>query len=488
MATHSANDRDQYGLFIDGTESESASGETISVVDPATEEPFTSIQAGSASDVDRAVDAALEGQTEWYGLAPAERGRILRRASDLIADRRDELARLLTRENGKPISQARTEIDAASRYFEYYSGMADKIQGETIPLGREYVDYTIQEPLGVTGHIIPWNFPAAIFGRTVAPALTAGNAVVVKPAEQTPLTALEFAQILDEAGAPSGTVNVVTGYGVDAGEPLTEHEDVSCVAFTGSVETGKAVAAAAGRQLTPAHIEAGGKNPNVVFPDADLEQAVEQTLISIFTRNAGQVCSAGDRLIVHEDIREAFLERLVEEVESLEVGTGLDDPDIGPLVSEAQYETVSEYIEIGSSEVGEPIVGGAPEETEDGYFVEPTVFDGASNDDRISQEEIFGPVLTVIPFSTEAEAIELANDSEYGLTAGIFTTDLERAHRFARDVVAGQVYVNEWFAGGVETPFGGFRESGFGREKGLEAVEQFTATKNVGLKIGDGPS
>lgn len=474
-------------LFINGRSTPAVSGDTIPVVNSATETEFGAVAAGGKEDIDQAVVAAHGSTQPWLAMTPAEQGRVLQRTAECIRQNRESLAELLTRENGKPLSQARTEIDVGARYFEYYAGATDKIQGDTVPLGREYVDYTIREPLGVTGHIVPWNFPVSLFARSVAPALAAGNAVVVKPAEQTPLTAVELGKIIDEAGAPAGTVNVVPGYGTEAGAAVSEHPDVDGIAFTGSVPTGKEVATTAARQLKPVHIEAGGKNPNVVFPDANLDKALEQTLISIFTRNAGQVCSAGDRLLVHEDIHEEFLDRLVGRVENLTIGPGLEDPDIGALVSKSHYERVLEYVDIGINEVGEPVVNGVPENprTEQGFFVGPTIFDDVDNELRIAQEEIFGPVLAVIRFSSEQEAIDIANDSDYGLTAGIFTTDLERAHRFARDVVAGQVYVNEWFAGGVETPFGGHRMSGFGREKGLEALDQFTATKNVCLTIGE---
>jgi aldehyde dehydrogenase (NAD+) len=487
MTGHSTSTVQQFELFIDGESAPAASGETIPIVDSATEAAFAEVAAGGGDDIDRAVAAAEASTTEWLGMSPPERGRVLNRAAALIRENKDSLAELLTRENGKPISQARTEIEVGARYFEYYAGATDKIQGETIPLGREYVDFTIREPLGVTGHIVPWNFPVSLFARSVAPSLAAGNAVVVKSAEQTPLTSVGLGKLLDEAGVPDGTINVVPGYGADAGAALTTHAGVNAIAFTGSVPTGKEVAATAARQLKHVHIEAGGKNPNVVFPDADLEDAIEGTLISIFTRNAGQVCSAGDRLLVHEDIHEEFLDRLVEAVEDLTMGPGLEDPDVGALVSEEQYEKVRSYVDVGKQELGEPVVDGVPDDAEEstGYFVGPTIFDDANNDLRIAREEIFGPVLAVIPFATEEEALEIANDSDYGLSAGIFTNDLERAHRFARDVVAGQVYVNEWFAGGVETPFGGHRDSGFGREKGLEALDQFTTTKNVCLSIGE---
>lgn len=485
MAGHSTTSVRQFELFIDGESAPAELGEEIPIVDPSTEETFATVAAGGETDIDRAVSAASDSTTEWLGMSPSERGRVLHRTATLIRENKESLAELLTRENGKPISQAQTEIEVGARYFEYYAGATDKIQGETIPLGSEYVDYTIREPLGITGHIVPWNFPVSLFARGVAPALAAGNSVVVKSAEQTPLTSVELGKLLDEAGIPEGTINVVPGYGAEAGTALTTHPEISGIAFTGSVPTGKEVAASAAGHLKHVHIEAGGKNPNVVFPDADIDTAIEGTLTSIFTRNAGQVCSAGDRLLVHEDIHEEFVDRLVERVEDLTVGPGLNDPDLGPLVSEEQYEKVQEYIDIGKRELGDPLVDGTGDTDEAGYFVGPTIFDDGNNDLRIAREEIFGPVLTVIPFATEEEALDIANDSDYGLSAGIFTTDLERAHRFARDVVAGQVYVNEWFAGGVETPFGGHRESGFGREKGLEALDQFTTTKNVCLNIGE---
>lgn len=476
---------ERYQLVVDGESVPTSSGETISVVNPAIGSPFASVAAGGAADVDRAVDAARDARSVWCDFSPAERGRVLSRMAAKMRADVDNLARLLTRENGKPLSQAKTEVEVGARYFEYYAGLPDKIQGDTVPLSQSHVDYTLREPLGVIGHIVPWNFPISLFARSVAPALAAGNTTVVKPAEQTPVTAVRLGQLLSEVGLPDGGCNVVPGYGADAGAALSGHDDIDGVAFTGSVPTGKEVAASAARNLTPVHIEAGGKNPNVVFPDADLDVALEETLISIFTRNAGQVCSAGDRLLVHEDVHEEFVERLVDRVVDLTLGPGVEDPDVGALVSKDHYENVRDYVDIGIEEAGEPLVGGHATDTDlaDGYFVPPTIFDDVDPDARIAQEEIFGPVLSVIPFEDEAEAIEISNGTEYGLVAGIFTSDVGRAHRFARDVRAGQVYVNEWFAGGVETPFGGFDQSGFGREKGLEAIDAFTATKNVCLNI-----
>lgn len=468
------------GHFIDGAEVDG--DDRIPVVDPATATEIGSVPAGSEATVDRAVKAARTAFTPWDDTPPAERGRILSAIATAIRDHAEDLTRLLVRENGKARSNAASEVETAARYFEYYAGIADKIQGDSIPLTDDYADFTIQEPLGVTGHIVPWNFPVMLFGRTVAPSLAAGNTTVVKPAEQTPLTSTELAQLIHEAGLPDGVVNVVQGYGPDVGAPLAGHDEVDGVAFTGSVPTGQEVAKAAVQNFNPVHIEAGGKNPNIVFPDADMETALESTLTSIFRFNAGQVCSAGDRLLLHEEIHDEFLNRLTDAVSNLTVGPGEEDPDVAPIVSETQFERIVDYIKIGRSEAGDPVVGGNTVDR-DGYFVEPTVFDGVTQNMRIAQEEIFGPVLAVLTFSDEDEAHKMANDTQYGLVAGIHTSDVGRAHRFARTVDAGQIYVNEWFAGGVETPFGGYGMSGFGREKGLEAVDNFTQTKNVCLNI-----
>lgn len=474
--------RDTYDLLIDGESRPAASGETLTTLDPATEEALSDVAAGGAEDVDDAVESAREALPEWRSRAPEERGRLLSALAARIREEADRLARIETRDSGKPLSQARSDVEGCARYFEYYAGIADKIHGDSVPLTDEYVDYTVREPLGVTGQIIPWNFPVNLVGRTVAPALAAGNVAVAKPAEQTPLTALEVGELALDVGFPPGVFNVVPGFGADAGAALAGHPGVDGISFTGSVVTGRQVAKLAADNVTPVHLELGGKSPNVVFPDADRERAIESALTAIFETNAGQVCSAGSRLLVHEEIHEGFVDALAARAEELTVGPGVDDPDVGPLVSEDQYRKVTKYVDIGREEVGEPIVGGGTPDR-DGYFVEPTIFDGVDNDARIAQEEIFGPVLSVIEFADEEEAIELANDVDYGLVAGIFTGDVGRAHRFARDVRAGQVYINEWFAGGVETPFGGYKQSGFGREKGLEAIESYTQVKNVCARI-----
>ena len=475
-------DQNNYDLLIDGEFVESDTGEYFDTLDPATEEPFALVARGDTADIDRAVESASAALSDWRSMAPAERGRLLQDLASAIRDEADALATLETRDNGKPLSLAKADVETCARYFEYYAGVADKVHGESIPLGDDYTDYTIREPLGVTAQIIPWNLPINIFGRSVAPALATGNVAVVKPAEQTPLTAIEVGRLATEVGFPPGVLNVVPGFGPEAGSALSEHPNVDGISFTGSVPTGIEVAQTAVENVTNVHLELGGKSPNLVFPDADFDQAIESTITGIFA-NAGQVCSAGSRLLVHEDIHDEFTSELAERTAELTLGPGDEDPDVGPLVSDAQFDKVTRYLEIGESEAGDPVVGGGTLDR-DGYFVEPTIFDGVENDMRIAQEEIFGPVLSVIEFSDEQEAFEIANDVEYGLVAGIHTENNGRAHRFARDVDAGQIFINEWFAGGVETPFGGFKQSGFGREKGLDAIDAYTQTKNVCAYIG----
>jgi aldehyde dehydrogenase (NAD+) len=472
---------DSYSLLIDGESKPARSGNRFTIIDPATEEPVAEVASAHQADIDDAVAAARTALEGWRATPPVERGRILEDIATTLRDNVDALATLVTKEAGKPLSQSVGEIEGCARYFEYYAGMADKIQGESIPITDEYVDYTVHEPMGVTAQIIPWNYPASMLGRSVAPALVSGNVSVLKPAEQTPITDIVIGELALKSGLPPGVLNVVPGFGETAGGPLAGHGDVDAVSFTGSVETGTTVAATAAENVVPVHLELGGKSPCAVFPDADLDDAVADIANGIF-KHAGQICSASSRALVHRDVMDEFLTKLAATVEEIRIGPGEDDADLGPLVSETQFERVCEYIDIGRSEVGEPEIGGGiPDRT--GFFVEPTVFAGIDNAARIAQEEIFGPVLCVIPFDDEREAIEIANDSEYGLVAGIFTSDLGRAHRYARDVEAGQVYINEWFAGSVQSPFGGYKKSGHGRQKGFEAIESYTQIKNVCANI-----
>lgn len=481
MTKLTAIDTEEYGLWIDGDEQPATGEETMAVINPATETVLTHVAAATEEDVNRAVDIAAHAADDWAVMPPKERGRLLLNIADTIRKHADRLARIETMENGKPLSDARDQVRRCARHFEYYGGLTDKIEGESIPLGEEYVDYTLHEPLGVTAHIVPWNVPIYLFARSVAPALAAGNTAVVKPAEETPLGALTVARLAEDAGLPAGVLNVVSGDGVEAGATLTNHTDIDCVTFTGSGSTGREVAKAAVSNISEIHLELGGKSPLLVFPDASLDRAVEETVRGIFT-NAGQVCSASSRVLVHEAIHDEYIEQLTVATDELTVGAGVDDSDVGPLVSETHLQKVEGYVDLGRQEVGDPVIGG---ETlgRPGYFFEPTVFDGVDNGARIAQEEIFGPVVTVGTFTDEAEAIQLANDTRYGLVAGMMTRDVGRAHRVARALNAGQVYVNEWFAGGNETPFGGYKDSGIGRENGQQAIHNYTQRKNVCVRL-----
>ncbi|WP_129113829.1 aldehyde dehydrogenase family protein [Halegenticoccus tardaugens] len=474
---------DTYGHFIDG-EMQPADGGTFETIDPATEVPIAEVAAGNANDVDDAVADSIAALDEWQKMPPAERGRIVSAIAEAIQADEDRLAYIETLDSGKPLSQALTDVRRCARYFEYYAGVADKIHGDSIPRTREYVDYTVREPLGVTAHIVPWNFPIGILGRGIAPALVTGNVAIAKPAEQTPLTAVEVAKLAVDVGLPPGVLNVITGFGPDAGEPLVTHPDVEGITFTGSVETGRQIAKQASEKLAHVHLELGGKNANVIFPDADLDDAIENTVRSIFSRNTGQVCTSGSRAIVHQSIHDEFIEQLARHTDELTIGPGVENPDVGPLASAAQFEKVTKYIDIGRAEASDPVIGGSIPDRK-GYFVEPTVFTDVNPEARIAREEIFGPVLVVITFSDEREALAIANESDYGLVAGVFTSDIGKAHRFARDVDAGQVYINEWFASGIETPFGGYKQSGLGRAKGLEALREYTQVKTICARIDD---
>jgi acyl-CoA reductase-like NAD-dependent aldehyde dehydrogenase len=473
-------------MAIGGARVAAASGRCFATVDPASGDVIAEIPAGAAADVDRAVAAAKAALLgDWRTALPAERGRILYRTAALIRQEATRLARIETLDCGKPLRESKGDIETAARYFEYYAGIADKMQGDTIPLGPDFVSFTLHEPVGVTAHVIPWNFPLVTTARGVAPALACGCTAVVKPAEQTPLTAIILADLLDRAGLPKGVYNVVTGYGEEAGAPLVGHPDVSHVTFTGSVETGKLVMKSAADHIASVTLELGGKSPVVVLADADIEAAVQGTLKAIFS-NAGQVCSAGSRLIVERRVHDAILERLAKAASGLNLGHGLDDPDLGPLISQEQLERVASYI-VGAKKRGLKIVVGGERATVPGLaggcFYNATIIEGASGPDPVVQEEIFGPVLAVQVADSAEEALAFANGTAYGLVAGIYTRDVVRALRLARDLEAGQVFINQFFAGGVETPFGGVKQSGFGREKGLEALKSYYRVKCVTARI-----
>jgi aldehyde dehydrogenase (NAD+) len=470
-------------LFIANEWTPARSGQTFEAINPSTEEILTQVARGGPEDIDDAVAAAREAfEGPWRRVKPEERGRLLYRVARELEARINEFAELETLDTGKPLAHAHGEISGCVRYLDYYAGAADKIHGETIPLGSDYLNYTVREPLGVTAHIVPWNMPLSMVCRSLAPALAAGNTAVIKPAEQTPLTALKFAEIFLDLYFPPGVYNVVPGFGEEAGKALAEHPGIGSITFTGSVETGRNILHSAAEHVKPVVLELGGKSPQIIFADTDLDLAASEVAKGIYS-NTGQYCDAGSRLLVDEGVREPLLEKIIQHSRQIELGEGMNNPDTGPLVSAEHLERVLGYIDIGRQEGANMLIGGRAEEFERGYFVSPTVFDEVESKMRIAQEEIFGPVLSVLPFSGDEEAARIANDSSYGLAAGIFTQNIDRAMRFASEVQAGYVMINEYFTGGMGSPFGGYKQSGIGREKGLVALDNYTQIKNVVLRI-----
>jgi aldehyde dehydrogenase (NAD+) len=476
------------GLIINGQRVDASDGKTFEVFDPSTGERLATVAKATKADIDRAVQAAhaaLEAKT-WGGLAPAERGRILWRITQAIRERSEELATLESRDNGKPLKQARTDVQVAARYFEFFAGIADKIMGSTIPLGPGFLDFTLREPIGVSAQIVPWNYPIQIGARGVAPALAAGCTIVLKPSSEAPMTALRLGEIGLACGLPPGVLNVVPGTGSEAGVALASHRDINQLTFTGSVDVGVQVAKLAADNVVPVVMELGGKSPNVVFADADMDLAAGGVANAIF-QNAGQTCSAGSRLLVERRAHDALVDRLAARAKTMRVGPGVSDPDMGPIISDRQRETIERYISIGKEEGAQVVAGGgrpADPALAKGYYFEPTLLDRVSPDMRVAQEEIFGPVLAIIDFDDVEEAAQLANRSQYGLVAGVWTRDINKALALASRIKAGQVYINTYGAGGgVELPFGGYKKSGYGREKGLESLASYTQVKNVCVKF-----
>ncbi|MBB4661963.1 aldehyde dehydrogenase family protein [Conexibacter arvalis] len=474
-------------LLIDGEWRESASGKTFDTYDPATGTVLASVAEGDAQDVDLAVGAARRALEDgpWARLTPSERGRIVHRVGDLIMEHADELAELETLDNGKPKAVAlAADVPLAADLFWYMAGWATKLNGGTISPsvpympGAEFHAYTLREPVGVVGQIIPWNFPLLMAAWKLGPALATGCTVVLKPAEQTPLSALRLGELLLEAGVPAGVVNIVPGFGETAGAALAGHERVDKVAFTGSTEVGKLIARTATGNLKRVSLELGGKSPNIVFSDADVDAAIAGAAQGIFF-NQGEVCSAGSRLYVQEDQFDRVVEGLSDAAKSIRVGHGLDpETEMGPLVSQEQFDRVTRYLAIGEQEGNRATVGGAAVDG-DGWFVQPTVLVDAEPDHTIVREEIFGPVIAAMPFSDLDDLARQANDSHYGLAAGVWTRDISKAHKLAKKIKAGTVHVNAYHVFSAELPFGGYKQSGWGREMGEEVLSNYLETKSV---------
>ena len=472
-------------IFIDGTWRAASGGATLPIENPSTGETIGRLAAGTAADVDAAVTAAHDAVARGvWPLTAVERSRILARMGREVEARIDTLAELEALDVGKPLKQARNDVIALARYLEFYAGAADKLHGETLPFMEGYTVYTLREPHGVTGHIIPWNYPMQIIGRSVVAALCVGNAVVLKPAEQASLTALAFAHIAQDCGLPDGVLNVVTGTGVEAGAALAAHPGINHLSFTGSTGVGVAIQEAAALNAVPVTLELGGKSPQLVFDDADLDKALP-FLVNAGVQNAGQTCSAGSRVLVQRGVYDDVVRRMGERFAALSVGPAMDDRDVGPLVSKPQQAMVERYIGMGRADgliAAQATLGDLPP---GGAYVAPTLFAGVPPDHPLAQEEIFGPAVVVIPFDTEDQAVAIANGTPYGLVAGIWTADGGRQMRLAKRLRAGQVFINNYgAAGGVELPFGGVGKSGHGREKGFEALYAFTTLKTVAAHHG----
>jgi NAD-dependent aldehyde dehydrogenases len=468
-------------IYIDGNWSGAAAG-TIPVVSPSTGEQIGEISRGGAAEVDAAVQAARRAFEGHWGRVPAvERGRMLMRLSALILQHQEELAQIEARDTGKPMKQARNDIAACARYFEFYGGAADKLHGETIPFLDGYQVLIVREPRGVTGHIIPWNYPAQMFGRTLGPALAAGNAAVLKPAEEACLSCIRLAELAAQAGIPAGAVNLVTGLGEEAGAALAAHPGIDFLSFTGSPEVGTLVQKAAADHHVPCVLELGGKSPQIVFDDADVERALP-VIVGAIVQNAGQTCSAGSRVLVQRTIYEEFVAALAKRMNGVRVGSHESDLDCGPVISRVQHERVRGFLDRARRD-GIPVVAegqldrGAPE---GGYYVRPTLLGPVPLDHELAREEVFGPVLAAIPFDDEDDAVRIANGTDYGLIAGIWSENGARQMRLAKRLRVGQVYINGYGAGGgIELPFGGFKRSGHGREKGFEALREYTVAKTI---------
>jgi len=478
----------RYQMYIDGKFVDAKSGKTFDVYDPATEGVIATCPAAGADDIDRAARAASRAfQEGWRAVTAQERGRILFRMAERIRVRKSELAELETINSGKPIVESEYDMDDAATCYEYYGGLATKINGEVLPVPADAVALAMREPMGVAGQIIPWNYPLLMAAWKIAPALAAGCTVVLKPAEQTPLTILKLAEDFESIGLAPGVVNIVTGDGPGAGAPLVAHPLVRKIAFTGSAEVGKTIMRSAADQLKRVSLELGGKSPNIFFADADFENAVDGALFGTFI-NQGEVCSAGSRVLVQRDIYKKFVDAAAAKAKSIKLGPGLErETKMGPLVSAEQRDRVAGYLKIGRGEAKTAVGGGTPKQFDKGWYVEPTIFYDVDNSAKIAQEEIFGPVMSVIPFKDETEAISIANATQYGLAAAVWTRDIFKAFRVVKSLEAGIVWVNHMQPTFVEAPWGGYKASGFGRELGHWGVEEYLETKQVFINLDEKP-
>jgi aldehyde dehydrogenase (NAD+) len=484
-------DLSTYQMLINGEWVNATSGRFFESFNPYTGKPWAVMPDGQEEDVDRAVEAARRAldNPDWKRMGPMQRGHLLRRFADLLRDNAEHLALVETRDNGKLIREMLGQARALASYYHYYAGLADKILGETIPLENTLVfNYTLREPVGVVAIITPWNSPLLILSFSLAAALAAGNTVVVKPSEHASASTLEFARLAREAGFPAGVFNVVTGFGKTAGGALVRHPGVNKIVFTGGAETGKAIAQMASSNITPVLLELGGKSPNIVFEDASIPDAVNGCIAGIFAAS-GQTCLAGSRLLLHEKIHDEFVGRLVERTKTIRLGDpSKTESEMGPIATTDQLRKVQDFVESAIKEGAELVYGGKrPEDPAlgQGWFYMPTIFGGMRNDMYLAQEEVFGPVLAILKFREEEEAIALANQTRYGLAAGVWTNHVKRAHRVARAIKAGTVWINTYRALSYASPFGGYKQSGYGREMGLEALREFTQVKSVWVDLAE---